>query len=344
MSIQDTITTVAAGLLGIAIVVVILNSVFGVAFDLVGGGADADAVFEPAPDSFATVTSGSDVNDAFTVSPSTGNAIRLFADGHVDIPPPDAATRADGWALAATVEPQTVDPANSYIIYAEANATILVRYEAGNYSAYYDDGSLSGTVTAPASGDRQAVGVTYNESAAELRLYVDGQQQDTTALSSTTEPRQPAYEWDGTIDEFRRWETPVGDATHAAYASDPVQPLAPATTTHRVMFNNDDPDEVYYANGIATLVGETELVDGVEPPTLTRGTDFELATDPIRIRATSGGYLDDAPVVFVFASGGTAFGGLLQRVATIGVAVLGLLVVGLLVAAGVAVTNELDGM
>jgi hypothetical protein len=318
--------------------------VFGVAFDLVGGGAEADAVFEPAPDSFKTVTSGSDVNDAFTVSPSTGNAIGLFADGYVDIPPPDAATRADGWALAATVEPQTVDPDNSHIIYSEANATVLVEYEAGNYSARYDDGSLTGYVTAPASGDRQAVGVTYNESAAELRLYIDGQLRDSAALTSTAEPRQPAYEWDGTIDEFRRWDRPVGTATHAAYASDPIQPLAPGSTTHRAMFNRDDADELYYANGSATLVGETELVDGVEPPTLTRGTDFELATDPIRIRVTSGGYLDDAPVVFVFASGGTAFGGLLQQVVSIGVAVLGLLVVGLLVAAGVAVTNELDGM
>lgn len=342
---QETVKQVGGAIVMIALTVVILNSVVGVAFDLVGGGSGADTVLEPAPDALAYVTDGSDINDAFDVAPGTGTAAGFFADGYLDVPPPDAATRADGWAVAATVEPLTVDPANTYVVYAEANATILVTYDAGNYSAWYETPSRdTAAVTAPASGGQQAVGVEYRNATSELRLYVDGTLVDTDTADATVAPRQPAYAWDGTIDEFRRWAAPVGDATHAAYASDPVQVLNSSTATHRAMFNTDDPDEVYYANGSGSLVGDTEIVDGVQPPELAQGTDYEIATDPIRIRATSGGYLDGAPVVFVFASGGTVFSGLLQRVVSIGGATLGLLVIGVLVAAAVAVADEFGGM
>lgn len=339
---KDEINTVGSALVGLAVVVVVLNSVFGVAFDIVGDGSST--VLEPAPDALTYVTDGSEVDDAFNVRPGTGTAAGFFADGYVDIPPPDAATRADGWALAATVEPLSVDPDNSHVIYAEDNATVLVEYEAGNYSARYETSSGdSAHVTAPASGGQQAVGVEYRNATSELRLYIDGTVVDTDTADATVEPRQPAYEWDGTIDEFRRWETPVGSATHAAYADDPVQVLNSSSATHRAMFNTDDPDEIYYANGSATRVGDTEIVDGVQPPDLVQGSDYEIATDPIRIRATSGGYLDGAPVVFVFPTGsGGVFSGLLGMLVGIGGSVLGLLVVGVLVAAAVAVMEEFN--
>jgi len=298
----SVVVIAVVALIGLAVI----GPIFGVMTD--AGITSTDTAVEPAPTEFTTLEAGFEPSD-LEVTPSTGTAIGLFADGYVDLPPPDAATRADGWALAATVEPLTVDPDNSYVIYAEGNATVLVEYEAGNYSARYDDGSLTGYVTAPASGDRQAVSVSYDESAGELRLYIDGQLRDSAPLTSTIEPRQPAYEWDGTIDEFRRWDRPVDDATHAAYASDPVQPLAPGNATHRAMFNEGDVDEVYYANGSARRVGETELVDGVQPPTLDRGVDYELetTTTPTQFRATDTGYLAGAPVVLI--DGGGPLGG-----------------------------------
>lgn len=342
---RDTVSTVGSALVGLAVVVVVLNSVFGVAFGFVGGDSGADKVFEPAPDALSVVTDGTSVNDAFDVTPGTGTAAGLSADGYVDIPPPDAATRADGWAVLVTAEPQTIDPNNSYTVYAEANATIYVSYEAGNYSAWYESESGGhGYVTAPAPDGQTAIGVQYNTTVGELELYLNGAKVDSSVLTATAEPRQPAYEWDGTLDEFRRYEHPIGAAGHAAYAADPVQVIDPTNATHRAMFNANDADEVYYANGSASLIGETELVDGVQPPELRRGTDYELATDPIRIRATSDGYLDGAPVVFVFADGGTVFGGLLQTLAGVGASALGLLVVGVLVAAAVAVTDEFGGM
>lgn len=342
---RETVSTVGAALVALAVVVVVLNSVFGVAFDIVGGDSGADEVFEPAPDEQTYVTGGSEVNDAFDVTPGTATAAGLYADGYVDIPPPDAATRADGWAVLVTAEPETIDRDNSYTVYAEANAAIYVSYEAGNYSAWYESASGGhGYVTAPAPAGQTAIGVQYNTTVGELELYLNGAKVDSSVLTATAEPRRPAYEWDGTLDEFRRYEYAIGAAGHAAYAADPVQVIDPANATHRAMFNSDDPNEVYYANGDATLTGETEVVDGVQPPELRRGTDYEIATDPIRIRATSGGYLDGAPVAFVFASGGTVFGGLLQTLVSIGGSALGLLVVGVLVAAAVAVTDEFGAM
>lgn len=341
---RDAVATVGTALVGLAVIVVVLNSVFGLAFDFVGGDSGADQVFEPAPDALTFVTDGTSVSDAFDVTPGTGTAVGLSADGYVDIPPPDAATRADGWAIVVTAEPQTIDSDNSYTVYAEDNATIYVAYEAGNYSAWYESNGSHGYVTAPASGGQESIGVQYNSSVGELELYLDGAKVDSSVLSASAEPRQPAYEWDGTLDEFRRYERSIGAAGHAAYAADPVQVIDPANATHRAMFNSDDADEVYFANGSASLIGDTEIVDGVQPPELDRGSDFELATDPIRIRATSGGYLDRAPVVFVFADGGTVFGALLQQLAGVGGSALGLLVVGVLVAAAVAVTEEFGGM
>lgn len=294
-------TVLSVVVIGVVAVVglAVLGPVVGIAQDDIGTNS---SVIEPAPNSFTFVADGEQSPDSLSVTPSTGTALAVSGatDGFVDIPPPNATTRQDGWALAATVEPLTVDTNNTHVIYAEANATILVQYEAGNYSARYETASGdTAYVTGVASGGRQAVSVEYRNATSQLRLYINGSVVDTATPTAAVEPRQPAYEWDGTIDEFRRWQTPVGDTTHSAYATDPVQVLNTSNATHRVMFNDNDPSEVYYANGNATLLGDTQLVTGVQPPQLTRGTDYEIQTDPIEIRALSGGYLNGAPVVFV---------------------------------------------
>jgi hypothetical protein len=338
MSIKETISTVGAGIVGLAVVIVVLSSVVGLALGFVGGST---AIIEPAPSDYTVVGDNQEAQD-LTVTPSTGTAVELASDGYVDIPAPNASTRSDGWALAVTAEPQTIDANNSYTIYAEANATIYVGYEAGNYSAWYESDSGShGYVTAPASGGREAIGVQYNTSVGELELYLDGTQVDSSVLTATPEPRQPAYEWDGTLDEFRRYEAPIGAAGHAAYASDAVQVIDPENATHRVMFNDVAPETVYYADGDAQLVGETSLVDGVAPPTMERGVDYEVRTDPLSVRATSDGYLADAPVLFADTPAGP-FGRLLNTLTRIGGSALGVLIIGLLAAAGIAVIDEFD--
>lgn len=338
MSIEDTISTVGGAIVGIAVVVVVLASVFGIAFGLVGGG---DTVLEPAPSAFTEIGDG-DNGDEVTVTPSTATAVELVANGYVEIPEPNASTRADGWALAVTAEPQTIDANNSYTIYAEANATIYVGYEAGNYSAYYESASdTHGYVTAPASGGREAIGVQYNTTVGELELYLNGTQVDSSVLTATAEPRRPAYEWDGTLDEFRRYEQPIGAAGHAAYAADAVQVIDPTNATHRAMFNDNAPSEVYYADGDATLVGETALVDGVEPPAMDRGVDYEVRIDPLAVRATSDGYLANAPVLFATTPPGP-FGSLLTTLQGVGGSALGLLVIGILAMAAVAVIDEFN--
>lgn len=344
MSTLPTIKKVGGALIGLAVLVAVLNPLFGIAFDMVGVGDSASAVLEPAPSEFDYVADGESVDTDFEVRPSTGDALGVSGDAYAEIPDPNATTRDDGWALAVTVEPGDIDPENTHLIYAEANGTIVVQYEAGYYSAYYEtDDGRDAFVTTPAGGDRQAIGVTYRAASDELALYLDGTQVDTDSPDSTTEVRKPAYEWDGTIDEFRRWETPQGNATHAAYASDAIQVLDPANATHRAMFNDNDPETVYYATGNATLVGDTTLEAGVEPPEMVASTDYELATDPIRIRAVDGGYLDGAPVLFAGGASGGVFSGLLLSLVSVGRAALGLLVVGVLVLGAQAISNELGG-
>jgi len=105
------------------------------------------------------------------------------------------------------------------------------------------------------------------------------------------------------------------------------------------MFNDGLVTTAYYADGDATLVGDTALVDGVDAPGLVRGTDYTIETEPFTFRAVAGGYLDGAPVVFLGGAGGV-FGGLLDQLTNVGTTALGLLVIGLLVGAAVWVQDQ----
>lgn len=345
MDALDTIKQVGGAIVGIAVLVAVLNPVFGIAFDSADVEADNQAVLEPAPTEFVTLSQAETVNETPTVRPGTGTALGVFGDaeGFADVPPPNATTRTGGWAVAVTVEPIDIDPANSYVIYAEANETILLTQTNGSYVGRYETpGGDTARVSAPADGGRQSLGLEFVASSNELRLFVDGTQADAATATATTTARPPAFEYDGAIDEWRRWSEPVGATAHADYATDPVQPIAPTVATHRAMFNRNAPGELYYANTSLSLVGSTDTVEGVAPPTLERGTDFAFEVDPVKVRALEGGYLDDAPVMFVDAGSGGAFSDILLLARNIGGAALGLLVVGLLVLAAQAVLDPFD--
>jgi hypothetical protein len=342
--IQTVVSTIGAGVIGIALIAVVLSSVFGLALDLTGGSA----VLEPAPETATEVGGIDQPGNSLQVRATTGNALYLGGGGaYVDDPTNESVFESGSWTVAMIAEPSrdgAFGEEDTLTLYAAGNETVHLLYEQGNWTARYEAPSgQTAYVQAPASLDgRTTVGATYNASADELSLYVDGTLADSDAPDATTVPRNAAYSWIGSIDEVRVWNSTRSASQHAAYHDDPVQPL-PANASARLMFNDGQPARAYYASGDATIYGETGLVDGVAGPDLVGGDDYETTTEPFTFRIVGGGYLDGAPVVFLGGAGG-AFGGLLDQLISVGTTALGLLVVGLLVGAAVWVQDQFNAM
>ena len=341
--IRTVISTVGVGIIGIAIVVAVLSPVLGLAVDLTTGSA----VLEPAPESATEVDDIDQPGRSLSVRATTGNAVYLDGGGaYVDDPANESVFTDGSWTVAMVAEPSSeggISEDDTVSLYAAGNETVHLLYEEGNWTARYESGSATAFVEAPADLDgRTAVAATYNTSSGELELYIDGSRVDSAPLTAEIVPRDPAYSWIGSIDEVRIWNATLGASRQGAYASDPVQPL-PENASARLMFNDGRATTVYYADGEATLVGETALVDGVVGPDLTAGDDYATTSEPFTFRVVGGGYLDGAPVVFL-GGGGGAFGGLIEQLISVGTSALGLLIVGLLVAAAVWVTDQFGGM
>lgn len=344
MSIDQSVSQIGVAIILIAGLVALLSPLVGIGFEAGGGGlTGVDDALEPAPSTFTYLADGSGSSRQITVRPSTGTALNVSGDGYADVPDPNASTRDGGFAMAVTVEPDRIDE-NTYHVYAEGNGTLVVLLADGDWTAYYEtDSGDQAVVSAGASGDRQALGVEWRGSSDELALYLGGSEVDTDVADGSTQARSPAFEFDGTVDEFRRWDQPVGDSIHAQYADDPIQPLETDTATHRGMFNDDDPSQLYYANGSLNLTGQTTLTAGVQPPSMVEGDDYEIRFDPVEVRATSGGYLADAPVMFVAGDVGGAFSGVLETLVSVGGSALGLFVVLVFLIAASAIYDELGG-
>ena len=332
---EDTAKTVGIGVIGIALIAVVLSAVFGMVFAFAGGGA----ILEPAPQQFVEVDSGDELPAGFSVDASTGNSLGLYGDAYADIP--NNIAENGSWTFAATAEPMG-NPDATYVLYGEQNETLLILKEAGQWTARYEVNGDTAFVSAPATEDRQTVGVTWADTAGELRLYVDGEMRDTASPTATSAPRSVAINWDGTIDEVRGWSAALGNATHSDYHADAVQPIQTSDATLRLMFNDGQQQTAYYVDGDAEIVGGSSVNDGVEPPALVEGEDYEVRTSPVEVRATDTGYVSDAPVILVSWPAST-FANLAENLAATGASALGLLVIGLFVLAARAVLDEFGG-
>jgi len=288
-----------------------IGPIAGVVLDTTGGGT---AVIEPAPDS-PTKVSGLGVEEP-AVAATTGNALYLNGSGSYVDDPTNESVFADGsWTVAMVAEPSRegrITPNTTATLYAADNESVHVLVEEGNWTARYDHAGGSAYVEAPADLDgRTPVAASYNTSVGELELYVDGQLADSAPLTATTAPRDPAYSWIGSLDEVRVWDAALPTTAHSAYAADPVEPQ-PTNATARLMFNDDLATTVYYADGDATLVGDTGLVDGVDGPDLVAGSDYVVDADAETIQTTDSSRVRGAPVLFVGAGG--ALGGVANDV------------------------------
>ena len=337
-----TIKTVGGAILAIALVVAVLAAVYGIAPGIIGD----KTVFEPAERGFdnGTVVDDTEAPLGLSVSLSTQTAVQLDGGGYVADPTDDSTFASGDWTVAAVVEPaDQFNDAATYTIYAANNESVFVAFENGSYSARYDDGSTTAYVDGAAdTSTRTAIVVAYNADTSTLTLYLDGTQVDSATTTINTVAKDVPVRWRGSIDEVRVYEAALSGSQAAKYAADPVAPIAPSSAAARLPFNDNRLQTVYYATGDAAFVGSVSTTSGVSGDGLDRGTDYALSTDPVRITATDGGDLDNAPIVFVSWQDG-AFGGLLASVFAVGSSALGLLVVAVLVLAANAVWREFSG-
>lgn len=188
-------------------------------------------------------------------------------------------------------------------LYAYDNASILIQYDAGNWVAYFDNGSHDAMARidapSPASGLTPVCG-RYNETANELVVSRGASISSPVALTSATTPRNVSVAWSGRIDEVREFGRAVNDATLQAYGDDPMTPLPNRDRISRWMLDEGEGTSttVYWNSADGTVVNGT-WTDGVADPGPERGVDYELHDQPFRFEATDGGHFDGAPVAYV---------------------------------------------
>jgi hypothetical protein len=263
-----------------------------------------------------------DIPGSVSVRATTERALAFDGESYVESSEPK--NLSDSWTVCATGELDSdANEDATYTLVAYDNETILLEYDAGQWSAYYDNGTHDGKATVDIEesgglfGDDGLTPVCgrFNESTGNVSVHsLDG---DASApLTASTTSRNVSWGWEGTIDEARTFNDSLSDETIDEYIDDPVQPLPGTNRTARFMFDEGEGSStrVYFANVDATVVGAT-WTGGVPNPSkwlglasaIEEGDDYELAEEPFSIRVVESGYLDGAPVIHVSWGGAGDF-------------------------------------
>lgn len=328
-----------------AVVVIVVIAIVAGAITAAGfteGSASVNATTD-----HATTLDGdvSEVPSSVTVRATTEYALAFDGNHSVDASTPVNATNGS-WTACATVElGDSADTAATYDVLAYANETMLLQYDAGQWSVYYSNGTHDGlaTVDAPTPSDGLTpICARYNASANELRIVREQSYSAPVALTSTAAARNVSWQWIGRQDEVRWFGNAVTNATINEYADDPVRPQPDEQRLARFMFDEGggDTTTVYFADTTVSVAG-LSWAGGVTNPrkwlglasAIDEGDDYVLTEDPFGIRLVARGYLDGAPVVHVSWADRTLAGFLLGFIPVL----LGLLVI-------VVVANEVRTM
>lgn len=269
-----------------------------------GVSSGGTAVVNPTVDDAVQISSSNGIPDTVTVRASKGNALR-FANETDSVASSAPVTLTNGsWTVCAAASLSSTANRNvTYTVFAYDNASVLLQYDAGAWSAYYEnDSGADAIVRIPA--DDPAAGLVpvcgrYNESRG-LSLSRGDTITAPQELSNETASRNVSETWQGRIDEVRAFGEAVDNETIVKYADDPIQPLPGRDRLARWMFDegSGSTTTVFFAGTEATITGAT-WTTGVNPPGLTKGVDYELEGGPFRLRVPSGSYLDGAPAAYV---------------------------------------------
>lgn len=301
----------------LTVVIVAVVALIGVLIvgTIVGGvipESGADYEFTPTADQTETIDDQIEEEPAiFSVDATTGNAVQLpgeDADGTrstVAFGAGDAvldSNNGNATVVATGALDEGANGAATYNLVAMDNETLVVNYQAGNWTATYVDGAESAQASVPATSPTDlttvAVRVTNQSGTHNLTIRAAGNQ--TTATADTNAESRPLQQdWYGTADDYRFIHVAASDSELATLTTDPVGGSA-LNHSARYMLDegSGDTSRAFYSNSEATLLGGVTWTSGLSDP-LVRGTDFTASFDPLEVTPLSGGLLEDAPIVYV---------------------------------------------
>lgn len=287
------------------IAVLLLVAVFPV-FAGLGGVSGSATVNATTSQSVTLDQTLSDVPDSVTVEATTGNALAFDGSDSVDMTGPTDFDNGSWTICAAAQLDDGVSQNGTYDVWAYENETILLQYDAGQWSVYYNNSTASAKaeINAPSpSIGFAAVCGRYEASTGTLTVARNGSLA-TDSMDQSVERRNLSAKWNGTLDEVRGFDQALADSELQTYGSDPIEPLPGTGREFRLMFDEGSGSEtaVYFGSGPVGVDGAS-WTDGVAGPTLTRGTDYQLKTSPFGIAIVAGGYLEGAPVEHVSWTG-----------------------------------------
>lgn len=313
----------------IALVIVIPIAVSFVGGGVFAPGVDGVAAVDPVVDQAVTVDETVNAEPSgLDVSLTTGNAVsfpagadaRYVKSAHGD------QWRNGSWGVMLVADlDEEVNQDAAYTAFAADNGTIHLMRTDGDWLAYYDNGTDSASVRVDArpqssnsgffgglfSGETAAepVVVRWDDGASTLSIATPDHAANATA-DTTTEPRPPAFDWVGTLDEARIVSQYPTRADTDSYLSEPVAVLPDSEQQQAARYMLDEATgtttEPYYTAASADVVGGELGATGVDGPALANGTDYQLSFGPLAIEALAGGELDGAPVVHLNWGGGVS--------------------------------------
>lgn len=349
---------IARTLVILGLLVAILSPFFGIVIDLVGGTTpQVKTVEDPGIDSFVDVPGDLSLTDSTRVEATLENAIFFDGNDTVDVSEPGNITNSS-WTICSTVQLGHDTNLNAtYDVVAYENESILIQYDAGEWAAYYDNGTHDGRAVIDAPSPRGTSGGLlssgdpltsicgrYNDSSNELVVTRDGSVSSPVALTSSTAVRNVSWQWVGSQDEVRIFNRSTTNATITSYADDPIRPQPNTDRVARFMFDEGDGSTttVYFAD-VTASIGGAEWAEGVTAPGLSEGTDYELADTPLRVKVLSGGYLEGAPAIWVIRPGGGVFATVIDTVLNLGASSLVIIALATVLLGARVVINEFDG-
>lgn len=244
--------------------------------------------------------------DDVGVRASTGKALKVYPDSNV-VASSGADLTAGNWSVAATARLDDRRSASDVprTVASYDNGSVQLMYNdtaSGEYLGYYDNGSANATVSIAANNATEFESLVLRWNGSEL-LLSNGTVSDSAALTTATDNAPVAFDWYGTLEEVRTYNGSLNSSVISGYVSDPVAAYPAEDQGVRLMFdelrNYDDGSgnvPQYFVSGLAD-VSNVELTDGVDPQSVSEGTDYELSSEPFAFTVKSGGYLEGQPAI-----------------------------------------------
>ena len=290
----DIVKRVITVALLVAVGVLIMSIMFGVATDLGASSGSVSFEYVDDGDEFDLSTNAQNVE----VTATNEHALAFGGEGYVD------ATTGDGWyggnwsVFATAWLDGGANEQARYTVLAYDNETVVLEFADGGWHAYHfvGDESAHASINADTPGEMTSLAVVWDNTTDELTL-TDGVQSDTGVLTSETPVRSVANDWFGTIDEVR-FLTEARNDLVSTYTDDPVHPLEGDAHTARYLFDEGtgDTTRAWYAGDTDVDIVDGDWVEGVAGPDLVDGDDYTVDGSQFTILD---GYLDDAPVAHV---------------------------------------------